>query len=79
MNEKLVFSRRIAVELRKQGFPLLRTIPNHNNPKYDVYVFEDTEDLNEKWENIIKANQRRYENVSTESNHSENLETEIQR
>ena len=79
MNEKLVFSRRIAAELRKQGFPLLRTIPNHNNPKYDVYVFEDTEDLNEKWEHIMKLEQRRYENVSSESNHSENLETEIQR
>lgn len=75
MNEKLVFSRRIAAELRKQGFPLLRTIPNHNNPKYDVYVFEDTEKLNEQWENIMKAIQRRYENVSTESVKSKNPET----
>ena len=72
MNEKLVFSRRIAAELRKQGFPLLRTIPNHNNPKYDVYVFEDTEKLNEQWENIMKEIQRRYENVSTESVNSKN-------
>lgn len=77
MSEKLVFSRHIAAELRKQGFPLLRTIPNHNNPKYDVYIFEDTDELNNTWENIIKANQRRYENVSTESTHSENLETKI--
>ena len=74
MNEKLVFSRRIAAELRKQGFPLLRTIPNHNNPKYDVYVFEDTENLNNQWENIMNAIQRRYENVSTESVNSKNPE-----
>ena len=74
MNEKLVFSRRIAAELRKQGFPLLRTIPNHNNPKYDVYVFEDTEEFKIEWENIMKTIQRRYENVSPESVNSKNPE-----
>ena len=43
MNKKLVFNRRIAAELRKRGFKLLDTMPNHNNPKLDVYVFEDTQ------------------------------------
>ena len=54
MNEKLVFSRRIASELRKQGFTLIKTIPNHNNPKYDVYVFEDTPELNSAWRDILE-------------------------
>jgi hypothetical protein len=43
MKKKLVFNRRIAAELRKRGFELLDTMPNHNNPKLDVYVFEDTQ------------------------------------
>ena len=83
MSEKLVFSRRIAAELRKQGFRLLRTIPNHNNPKYDVYIFEDTEELNGAWEGTLNtienyySKQRRYENVSTESDHSKNPEAKI--
>lgn len=54
MNKKLVFNRRIAAELRKRGFKLLDTMPNHNNPKLDVYVFEDTQQLNECWEEIAQ-------------------------
>lgn len=54
MEKKLVFNRRIAVELRKKGFELIETMPNHNNPKLDVYVFEDTTELSAAWEEILK-------------------------
>ena len=54
MKKKLVFNRRIAAELRKRGFELIETMPNHNNPKLDVYVFEDTQQLNECWEEIAQ-------------------------
>lgn len=53
MNEKMVFSRRIASELRKQGFKMIKTIPNHNNPKLDVYIFEDTPELNNAWNDVL--------------------------
>ena len=54
MEKKLVFNRKIAAELRKRGFELIETMPNHNNPKLDVYVFEDTIELNAAWGEILK-------------------------
>lgn len=54
MNEKMIFNRRIAIELRKQGFKLIKTIPNHNNPKYDVYIFDDGDEINRRWNEIIE-------------------------
>lgn len=54
MEKKLVFNRRIAAELRKRGFELIETMPNHNNPKLDVYVFEDTAELSAAWGKILE-------------------------
>lgn len=38
-NEQTVYSRAIAIELRQQGFEILRIEKNPNNPKYDCYIF----------------------------------------
>lgn len=55
MNQrKLVFNRKIAAELRKRGFKLIETMPNHNNPKLDVYVFEDSPEINAAWGEIVE-------------------------
>lgn len=54
MEKKLVFNRKIAAELRKRGFELIETMPNHNNPKLDVYVFEDTQELDAAWGEVIR-------------------------
>ena len=45
MKEKIIFSKRIAVELRKRGFVILETRVNELHPQYDCWVFEDTEEL----------------------------------
>lgn len=58
MNYKLVFNRRIAVELRKLGYEIIDTQPNHNNPKLDVYVFEDTEALNKDFTKVANELKR---------------------
>ena len=45
MNEKVlytVFSRRVANELEKQGFKVVKMERNEKNKKYLVYYFEDT-------------------------------------
>lgn len=42
MNEKVIYSKWLAYELRKLGFKILRTDINPNFPQYDVYVFEET-------------------------------------
>ena len=37
-----VFSRRVANELEKLGFRIVKTERNHKNPKFLVYYFEDS-------------------------------------
>lgn len=46
-NKKLfrIYTRRIALELRKRGFRIVRTEINENFPQYNVYLFEDSEEL----------------------------------
>ena len=40
-----VFSRKIALELRNRGFDIVDTEPNFYKPKFDVYLFKDTNEL----------------------------------
>lgn len=45
MNDKVlytVFSRRVANELEKQGFKIVKMERNEKNEKYLVYYFEDS-------------------------------------
>lgn len=43
MEEKIIYTKRVAYELRKQGFPIVRVEVNPNKPEFDCYVFENTE------------------------------------
>ena len=38
---KRIYTKSVALELRKRGFKIIRTEPNENKPEFDVYVFED--------------------------------------
>lgn len=40
-----IYSRWLAVALRKEGFKMVATDVNEYHPKYDVYIFEDNENL----------------------------------
>lgn len=42
MKEKVIFTRWVAHELIKQGFPVLRVEKNPNKPEFNVYVFEES-------------------------------------
>lgn len=46
MREKVIYSRRVIIELRKRGFEILRKEPNPYKPEFDTYIVEDTEALN---------------------------------
>lgn len=39
---KRIFQRWMAFELRKAGFPIIGTEPNSANPKYNIYIFQET-------------------------------------
>lgn len=43
--EKVIYARRVAYELRRQGFNIVRVEPNPHKPEFDAYVFEDTQAL----------------------------------
>lgn len=43
--EYVVYTKKLAFELRKQGFKLLRTGINENFPQFDTYIFENSEAL----------------------------------
>lgn len=49
MNEykktKRIFTKRLAVFLRRNGCKIIRTEVNFKKPEHDVYVFEDTDRL----------------------------------
>lgn len=54
MNTKQVFSKKIAIQLREQGFPILRTEVNKKYPKYDVYIFEATDEFLKAFSSLRK-------------------------
>lgn len=42
-NEYVIYTKRIAYELRKKGFKLIRTGINPNFPQYITYIFQNSE------------------------------------
>ncbi len=52
--EKVIFSKRLAIELRTRGFKIIRTEPNRRKPQYDCYVFEYTEALQKELDKIFQ-------------------------
>ncbi len=45
--ERIIYSKKLALELRKQGFVLLRTGINENFPQYNTFIFQNHEKLQE--------------------------------
>ncbi len=49
-----IFSRRIALELEKHGFDIVKMAPNRNKPELQVYYFEETEALHKAAQELIR-------------------------
>ena len=47
-NEYVVYTKKIAYELRTKGFKLIRTGINPNFPQYITYIFEDSDTLQQE-------------------------------
>ena len=50
-----VYTRWLAVALREQGYKILRTKVNKYHPQFDVYVFEDSQELQEAMLALTRA------------------------
>lgn len=53
-NEKKVFSRKLALELGRRGFNIVRTEQNRFQPALKVYIFEDSDELQKTWTHLSK-------------------------
>lgn len=53
MKTKKIFSLKVATELTRRGNTFLKTIPNYKKPGFLVYLFEDTEQLNAHFSEIM--------------------------
>ncbi|EOO35073.1 hypothetical protein [Bacillus mycoides] len=47
MKYKDIYAKWLAEELIKRGHPLKKVLPNRHSPKYSVFVFENTNEINE--------------------------------
>ena len=52
--KKKIFSKKLAIYLRNKGFRIVDTEVNYKYPQYDVYVFEETPELNQAILNYSK-------------------------
>ena len=50
--EYIVYSLRLANKLANNGYSINRVAINKNNPKYNVYFFEDSAELRQIVENF---------------------------
>lgn len=54
MTEKKIYTRRIAYELRLKGFKIIRLEPNPNRPEFNIYVFQNTPELESAFKEIVE-------------------------
>lgn len=51
----IIYNKKMALYLREKGFRIINTAPNRNKPFFDVYFFEDNENLQKEIQ-IYKSN-----------------------
>lgn len=52
---KRIYTKSVALELRKRGFKIIRTEPNENKPEFDAYIFEETENFKKALTDITNS------------------------
>ena len=52
---KRIYTKSVALELRKRGFKIIRTEPNENKPEFDVYIFQGGSALNDALTEITRS------------------------
>lgn len=50
-----VFTKKLAIKLREQGFTIVETVVNSRKPQFDIYCFEDTPELRQAVERLSKS------------------------
>ena len=58
MKTYTIYSRRMAYRLRLAGFHIVKTIPNPEFPERDFYLFVDTPQFREKFNQLLQELQK---------------------
>ena len=58
MKTYTIYSRRMAYRLRLAGFRIIKTIPNPEFPERDFYLFADTPQFREKFNQLLQEPQK---------------------
>lgn len=54
MEEKIIYSKRVAYELRKLGFRIIRLDVNPHFPQFNTYVFLNTSEFQEALDKLLR-------------------------
>lgn len=57
--EQIIFSKRIAAELRNKGFDIIRIEANIHKPEFNQYIFEATDEMIREYTNIVERNKNK--------------------
>ena len=61
MKTSIVYSKRMAYRLRREGLRIIKTLPNPKYPERDLYLFADTPLFREKFNQLLQEFQTKEE------------------
>jgi hypothetical protein len=51
---KIIYSLRIHIELQRMGFKYISEMKNPQNPQFNCWIYEETEELLKAFDNLVK-------------------------
>ena len=67
---KLIFNRKIALELSRMGFPIIDIVENEHKRLFDIYVFENSDSFKTSFTNLV--NQGKFKKSQWRQNSNDN-------
>lgn len=73
MEVRKIYTKKLAYELRKRGYTILRTVPNEEKPQYDNYIFKASAGIDEAIAELTGGNKNDSKAKGTESFNRSNI------
>jgi hypothetical protein len=52
---RLIFNRKIALELSKRGYPIINIIESYKKKYIEIYVFDNTESFSRAFNHVVET------------------------
>ena len=69
MRVKKIFTKKLAYELRKRGYQIIKVVPNEDKPQFDNYLFKYEEGIEEAIAELTGGKKNDSTVKGTESSH----------